>query len=519
MMLPNGSDFAAATAVALGHRTPLLRALVAAGLFGGFTALPAIAATIDVTSPDDSNPAAANTCTLRQAILSMNTAALEGNCVNSGAAFGSGDTITFAASAISGAPTPGTITLADSADASGNVGGTLVVSAAHLVIDGSEWRGNGANQFADGVVIQRPGSAVATFGILRDIAPAGGSLALHGLTIRNGFARAGLCDGRADGGGICMVAADLVLVDGTVSLSQADNVGGGIASSTGAVTLTHATLDANTAYAGGGLYSHSGHVTVAASTISNNSVWPVGGGGGIRADGTLDVVDSTISGNAAKLGAGIQSNGITTVTRSVVSANEAYYDGGGIHGATGTITLTGSTVAGNAARYTGGGVRLNGTLTASNSTIAGNHCYRDGGGIFLATGATLQLDHATLSLNHSDIANGGIGGGDGASATIDHSIVSGNTAPAGGDIAASVAWTGSGNLISSASDALGPLQDNGGTTPTMLPGAGSAAIDAIAPQDCTQAFDQRGFARPQGAGCDIGAVEVVVDLIFADGFD
>jgi hypothetical protein len=53
----------------------------------------------------------------------------------------------------------------------------------------------------------------------------------------------------------------------------------------------------------------------------------------------------------------------------------------------------------------------------------------------------------------------------------------------------------------------------------MLPGPGSAALDAIAPQDCTQAVDQRGVARPQGTGCDIGAVEVFVDLIFANGFD
>jgi hypothetical protein len=53
----------------------------------------------------------------------------------------------------------------------------------------------------------------------------------------------------------------------------------------------------------------------------------------------------------------------------------------------------------------------------------------------------------------------------------------------------------------------------------MLPGAGSAAIDAIALGDCVENVDQRGIARPQGAGCDIGAVEVAPDEIFADGFE
>jgi len=52
---------------------------------------------------------------------------------------------------------------------------------------------------------------------------------------------------------------------------------------------------------------------------------------------------------------------------------------------------------------------------------------------------------------------------------------------------------------------LGSLQNNGGPTLTMLPGAGSPAIDAGATALTT---DQRGEARPVGGGPDIGAVEV-----------
>mgnify|MGYP001817491866 FL=1 len=59
----------------------------------------------------------------------------------------------------------------------------------------------------------------------------------------------------------------------------------------------------------------------------------------------------------------------------------------------------------------------------------------------------------------------------------------------------------------SSTDALlGPLADNGGPTLTHAPGAGSPAIDFAGAGDCP-ATDQRGEARPQGAGCDSGSVE------------
>ena len=53
---------------------------------------------------------------------------------------------------------------------------------------------------------------------------------------------------------------------------------------------------------------------------------------------------------------------------------------------------------------------------------------------------------------------------------------------------------------------LGPLADNGGPTLTHALGAGSPAIDAAVGSACP-AVDQRGVARPQGAGCDVGAYE------------
>jgi hypothetical protein len=60
---------------------------------------------------------------------------------------------------------------------------------------------------------------------------------------------------------------------------------------------------------------------------------------------------------------------------------------------------------------------------------------------------------------------------------------------------------------------LGPLQLNGGSTETQALLAGSPAIDAGKPTGCTDAtiqpitIDQRGFLRPLGGRCDIGAFE------------
>ena len=51
-----------------------------------------------------------------------------------------------------------------------------------------------------------------------------------------------------------------------------------------------------------------------------------------------------------------------------------------------------------------------------------------------------------------------------------------------------------------------PLADNGGPTSTHALQPTSPAIDAADGAACP-ATDQRGVARPQGAGCDVGAFE------------
>lgn len=488
------------------------RALVAALLLG-LAPVDAGAATIVVSTPDDpSGPDVPATCTLRQAIASMNAGALRGGCLHAvpGADFGDDDTITFAPSAITGAAMPGTITLDDPDDVDGT-GGTLLITANRLTIDGSDWREGPYG----GVTIARAQSATQSFGIVCDTAAAGGSLTLNGLILRNGEATGSACGGAADGGGVSIPSADLDLIASTVSGNSANNAGGGIHAQSGRLTVTDSLVSDNSAYRGGGIHSGSGTLTLADSTVADN--YALRGGGILSDSATLDLTGSTIRGNNARRGGGLFcESGTQTLVDSAVSGNWAYYHGGGVYAAAGTLTVTGSTIDGNSARYSGGGIySLSGTLSLTNSTISGNSTNRGGGGIL--SHGTLALLYATVSQNTTHQMGGGIDGS--GHGTIDRSIVAGNAQASGGDVNLSGPWSGDYLLVDAANVDLGPLQDNGGPTRTMLPGAGSAAIDAIPAFACGATVDQRGVPRPQGGRCDIGAVEVASDTLFADGFE
>lgn len=58
---------------------------------------------------------------------------------------------------------------------------------------------------------------------------------------------------------------------------------------------------------------------------------------------------------------------------------------------------------------------------------------------------------------------------------------------------------------------LGGLSDNGGSTHTMLPLAGSPAIDPSGGDPTASGNDQQGFPRLQGTTADVGAVEVTFE--------
>jgi predicted outer membrane repeat protein len=156
----------------------------------------------------------------------------------------------------------------------------------------------------------------------------------------------------------------------------------------------------------------SGTVTISGLTITHGSR-AAGSGGGIWNKGTLNLTDSTLSGNFADSdGGGIYNEGKAIITNSLLSDNKVNIDGGGIWNK-GTLNLTDSTLRGNFAPHNGGGIynSNSGTVEFTNSTVSGNRANNAGGGIAnsgTVNSGTVKLTNCTLSGNEATL---GVGGG------------------------------------------------------------------------------------------------------------
>jgi CSLREA domain-containing protein len=241
-------------------------------------------------------------------------------------------------------------------------------------------------------------------------------------------------------------------------------------------------------------------------------------GAGIANYGTLVVADSVVRDNrapsvcfgitcVAPRGGGIFNDGGTlTLVRSTVSNNVAAF-GGGIANAVGVVTVQNSTVSGNTGEASGGGFTNAGTIVLENSTVSFNHADISGGGVQNA--GTLETENTILAGNTRNPVVG-TGGPDcnGQLQSRGYNLIGDTTGCA-------IGGTTTGDL-SGVDPLLGPLQNNGGETPTRALLPDSPAIDAGNPgSGATACFptDQRGVARPQdgdGDGqlrCDMGAFE------------
>jgi hypothetical protein len=265
-------------------------------------------------------------------------------------------------------------------------------------------------------------------------------------------------------------------------------------------------------------------LTISNCTLSGNSATNASaGGGGIYNGGTfamvtLNLIDSTLSGNSsANNGGGIYNNGFNgsatlTVKGSILRDNSAA-NGGGIYnnGFNGeaVVTVTATTISSNyAVSGVGGGIINDGgfgsaTLTVVASTLCGNSA-GSGGGIYNTAfngSAALEIGDTILMAGASgaNIA-GGLVTSDGYNLSSDSG---------GGYLSAT------GDQIGT-DPKLGPLQNNGGPTFTHALLSNSPAIDKGKSLGVTA--DQRGAPRPfdfaslsnasGGDGSDIGAFEL-----------
>ena len=444
--------------------------------------------------------------------------------INAANGNGEDDTITLSAGCVY------TLTVIDNAT-DGNNGLPLITSSITI-------NGNGA-------VIQRDNAFAPDFRIFH--VSGTGNLTLNNLTIRYGAAD--------NGGGIYNNGGVLALNGVTVTLNTVTYViggkGGGIYNGTGGqVTIENSTVSQNTAAGsdntGGGGMANYGTVTITSSTFSSNTCANGYGGGGLFAgDGTITVSGSTFNGNSGYEGGGIATRvdgGAATliVTNSTFSGNQAtgeYGCGGGIS-SNGDLNISGSTFTSNAATglngHGGGGLyHINEGATIANSTFSGNSSVTNAGGIYFRDW-TMTLNYVTIASNTADSNNNGTGNGGGVfvadwggTIQVGNTIIAQNSDLSGGgpdcftegtavltsqdynliqDITGCTITGSTANNITGADPNLGPLQDNGGPTHTCALLTGSPAIDEANPGSCLP-IDQRGVARPQGSGCDIGAYE------------
>ena len=325
------------------------------------------------------------------------------------------------------------------------------------------------------------------------------------------------------------ITASTVLDGFTISGGQANgggspqDRGGGLYCDGGGIghecspTLSNMTFSGNSAQSGGAMYND-GDAGTSSPTLSNvtftgnsattgGAMFNDGRGGGTSSPALSNI---TLSGNSANVGGamfnvgsgtGISSPTLSNVTFNGNSANYggAMYNWG--YGGTSSPTLSNVTFSGNSAAVEGGAMHNNATdAGTSNPTLSNVILWGD-----MATSSAFEI------MNYA--ASGGV-----ASPAIDHSVVQGSGGSANWDT--NLGTDGGGNL--DADPLLGPLGNHGGSTATLLLGAGSVAIDAGNASTCgdpnsVNGLDQRGITRPQGAACDIGSVEM--ESIFADGFE
>lgn len=356
------------------------------------------------------------------------------------------------------------------------------------------------------------------------------------VTIAGAGAAATMIDGNHQVGPVIAVSGDvddahlegMTIANGNLTNPGIFNGAGGGINNNGTLTLADGRVIGNetAAFGGGGIYNL-GSLTIARSTIAQNKA-PTSVGGGIYSGGqaTLAVSDSTIADNSAISGGGLFNAAVTNavVTTSTISGNQATSLGGGIFnsGSGGapptTLTITSSTISGNQSGSSGGGIYNNvvtsvllNNVTVTDNTGAATNAGGRGGGLSNAFNGAFALQNTIVAGNHDvqgvapDCA--ATAGQQGTSAFLSrgHNLIQDPTNCAlSGDL--------TGNLLG-VDPLLGPLADNGGATATHVVPAESPAIDAgnppppgSGPLACA-AVDQRGFVRPAGAACDVGAFE------------
>lgn len=175
-------------------------------------------------------------------------------------------------------------------------------------------------------------------------------------------------------------------------------------------------------------------VSLSGVTVSNGRL--NGGGAGIANEGTLSLLDVTVSSNhtadstgnnVGNPGGGIYNDGTLTLTNCRVTGNSTGGsvsnfrggNGGGIYNLFGrTLTVVNSAISGNQTGATpgapggyGGAIYNQGFMTLTNSTVSGNQTASGGAGGGIYNDGNATLTNSTISGNQTNGGSEGGGGG------------------------------------------------------------------------------------------------------------
>ena len=363
----------------------------------------------------------------------------------------------------------------------------------------------------------------------------------------------------ADFGGGIASSSGIWLSHVTIAGNEAKQ-GGGAWFGRGGYNVDDTIVSQNRADEGGGIHLGFGVLMMKDGEITGNTAAFRGGGlflqGGGRAPGPASAAHFDrvrVVKNEAGSGGGVYADvRVIRLRDSEVSGNSASDDGGGLLFPASTDTselasgeIRDSSISHNQAGRDGGGLSNGIALNIYNSTISGNQAGGKGGG-FVNLGGLVDVAYATIYSNTAMLGGGFVAEDriDGAHfaavspVSYRNSIIAGNESGScrwfrlGRDGGVSPITSLGYNLLDDSrcsrvpgrdrfttdDPRLAPLAPNGGPTLNHLPQFGSPAIDAIPISTITDCWarsvvgrslrqDQRGIDRPQGPGCDIGAVE------------
>jgi len=295
---------------------------------------------------------------------------------------------------------------------------------------------------------------------------------------------------------------------------------------------------------GGGVLVDASTLTVSKSSVLDNEVsrvWNKGSGGGIAISNysNLNLIDSQIENNSAQGqggGISVENDCKAVIDRTSVMGNEAMY-GGGIQVLQDSDVLIKNSVFYNNHVAGGGGALVsftnNNILKIINSTFSGNTSKSLGGAGIIGSPKYGEILNSTITNNQA--VNGGGGLLVGGDLIIRNTIIAGNRDPHSPDCYGVPLNSRGYNLIgisdanacrvnAISTDLLGsfseplnpqllPLADNGGLTLTHALWINSPAIDAGSTStpgsggNACELKDQRGTVRIGRGVCDIGAFE------------